>query len=86
MFGSKFKNTQAPQLWVIPLSFIFLIIVGTLFFKLPYALNPGVTLTWTDAFFTATSAVCITGLSTITVGDVFSLPGQMMLLFLVQMG
>ncbi|MBR5691643.1 MAG: hypothetical protein IKX46_06815 [Verrucomicrobia bacterium] len=86
MFGSKFKNTQAPQLWVIPLSFIFLIAVGTLFFKLPFSLNPGVTLTWTDAFFTATSAVCITGLSTITVGDVFSLPGQMMLLFLVQMG
>ncbi len=86
MFGSKFKNTQAPQLWVIPLSFIFLIIVGTLFFKLPFALNPGVTLTWTDALFTATSAVCITGLSTITVGDVFSFPGQMMLLFLVQMG
>ncbi|MBO4714882.1 MAG: hypothetical protein J5672_02150, partial [Verrucomicrobia bacterium] len=76
----------APQLWVIPLSFIFLIAVGTLFFKLPFSLNPGVTLTWTDAFFTATSAVCITGLSTITVGDVFSLPGQMMLLFLVQMG
>ena len=86
MFGSKFKNTRIPQLWVIPLSFAVLIGIGTVFFKLPFSLNPGETLSWTDSFFTATSAVCITGLSTIPVGDVFTFPAQMMLLFLVQMG
>ena len=36
--------------------------------------------------FTATSAVCITGHSAISICDVFDFSGQMVLLFLIQMG
>ena len=86
MFGSKFKNTQTPQLWVIPVSFAFLILLGTILLKMPFSLNPGQEISWVDSLFTATSAVCITGLSTIQVGVVFDFSGQIVLLFLVQMG
>lgn len=39
-----------------------------------------------DALFTATSAVCVTGLSTVDVGTVLSLPSQLVLLLLIQLG
>lgn len=86
MFGIKFKNTQIPQLWVIPISFAFLIIVGTILFKMPFSLNAGKSITWVDSLFVATSAVSITGLSTIPVGEVFDFQGQLILLCLVQLG
>ncbi len=86
MFGVKFKNTQAPQLWIIPVSFAFLILVGTIVLKMPFSLNPGQQISWVDSLFTATSAVCITGHSAISICDVFDFSGQMVLLFLIQMG
>jgi len=86
MFGFRFQNTQSPQLWVIPISFACLIIVGTILFKMPFAIAPGHTLNWIDSFFVATSAVSITGLSPISVGEVFTFPGQVILLCLIQLG
>jgi len=59
--------------------------VGTALLRLPPAttLEP---LTWIDALFTAASAVCVTGLSTIAVGDRLSLFGEIVLLGLIQLG
>lgn len=39
-----------------------------------------------DAFFTSTSAVCVTGLTTINLADHFTFPGQAVVLILIQMG
>ena len=39
-----------------------------------------------DALFTATSAVCVTGLSTLTVADHYNLWGQGILLMLIEIG
>ncbi|ACZ18960.1 potassium uptake protein, TrkH family [Thermanaerovibrio acidaminovorans DSM 6589] len=39
-----------------------------------------------DALFTATSAVCVTGLSTVDVGTALPLPSQLVLLLLIQLG
>ena len=86
MFDVKYKHTSAPQLWFIPVSFACLILLGTVLFKLPWMVHPDQTISWVDSFFVSTSAVCITGLSPITIGDVLSFPGQIVLLFLVQMG
>lgn len=86
MVDSKVKNLQPPRLWVIPVGFAFLILLGTVLFKMPFSLNPGETISWVDALFTATSAVSITGLSTVTICDVFSLTGQVILLCLIQLG
>ena len=86
MFDSKFKNTRIPQFYFLPLSFLVLIVFGTIFLKTPIALNHGATISWLDSLFVSTSAVSLVGLSTVSIGEVFDFPGQMMLLFLVQMG
>lgn len=64
-------------------SFLALIGAGTLLLELPWAY--GGPLTWPDACFMATSAVCVTGLATVPVGD-FTWFGQTVLLLLVQLG
>lgn len=66
-------------------AFALLIVVGTVLLALPVAAN-GTRLTLIDALFTATSGVCVTGLSTITVSDRLSLTGQAILLLLIQLG
>lgn len=65
-------------------SFLALIIVGTLLLRLPL-LRGGRTLDWIDAFFMATSAVCVTGLVTVDLTQ-FSLFGQMIIMALIQFG
>jgi len=64
-------------------SFAGLIAAGTLLLELPWAYR-GV-LSWPDACFMATSAVCVTGLATVPVGD-FTWFGQTVLLLLIQLG
>ncbi|MDA1268997.1 MAG: ATPase [Bacteroidetes bacterium] len=66
------------------LSFSLLIVVGTLLLKLPNATVQGIT--WIDAFFTATSAVCVTGLIVVDTATAFTGFGQTILLILFQLG
>lgn len=65
------------------LSFAALIFCGTLLLKLPFAFDGH--LDWVDAYFTATSAVCVTGLSSVETGS-FTLFGQFVILSLIQLG
>lgn len=67
------------------LGFAALITVGTVLLRLPVAARDS-SLGWLDALFTATSGVCVTGLSTIQVGQRLSTFGQTVLLALVQLG
>jgi potassium uptake TrkH family protein len=66
------------------LSFLFVIAVGTLLLKLPNATVNGIT--WIDAFFTSTSAVCVTGLIVVDTATAFTGFGQTIILFLFQLG
>ncbi len=68
------------------LSFFFLIAIGTLLLSLPKATVPGQELSFTDALFTSTSAVCVTGLSTIIVPETLSTFGKGVLFLLIQVG
>lgn len=69
---------------ILMISYIITIIAGTLLLKLPKATNSGVS--WIDAFFTSTSAVCITGLTTLNISQVFTFEGQLFILLLIQLG
>jgi trk system potassium uptake protein TrkH len=62
------------------------IVLGSLLLVLPVSAAPGKAITFIDAIFTATSAICVTGLSTISLNDNFSLFGQLVVLFLIQVG
>ena len=77
-------NLPASPPLVLALGFLILIIVGTLLFKMPFATQTPIS--WFDAFFTATSAVTVTGLMVIEPATVLSVPGQMIMTALVQIG
>jgi trk system potassium uptake protein TrkH len=68
------------------LSFAGLITLGTVGFKALPGLYVGPELTWLDALFTATSAVCVTGLIVVDTATYFTTAGQAYLLLLIQLG
>ena len=65
--------------------FAALILAGTLLFWLPFSASRE-PLSFIDALFTSTSAVCVTGLATIDLGQDLSIPGQIVTIFLFQIG
>jgi trk system potassium uptake protein TrkH len=67
------------------LSFAGLILFGGLLLRLPFS-AAGVPLSWIDALFQSASAVCVTGLTAIDVGQDLSTAGQVLLIFLFQVG
>ena len=79
-FGSL--NLNPAQLFIA--SFLFLILIGTLLLMLPNATYTGISVL--DAVFTATSAVCVTGLIVVDTGSFFTEFGQTIILILIQMG
>ncbi|MGM9569365.1 MAG: TrkH family potassium uptake protein [Phascolarctobacterium sp.] len=71
---------------LIGLSFAFLILMGTFLLCLPISHVNGQWAHPLDAFFTATSASCVTGLAVWDTGKELSLFGQIVLICLIQLG
>ena len=63
-----------------------LLILGSFLLWLPLSHAPGVELTVIDAIFTATSALCVTGLTVVDTGSQFSLFGTLVIFLLFQIG
>ena len=66
--------------------FLALIAVGAVVLSTPWARAAGTWGSWSDAAFTACSAVCVTGLSVVDIGREYSFAGQVVLLSLVEVG
>jgi trk system potassium uptake protein len=63
------------------------LVAGTLILRHPWcSANPSAPITWMDALFTATSALCVTGLSVRSTPNDFSFLGQLSILALIQIG
>ncbi|AXQ22645.1 potassium transporter TrkH [Acinetobacter wuhouensis] len=75
-------NLSPPSL--LALGFLSFIVIGTLLLKLPFSHKGD--LSWLDALFTATSAVTITGLSVVNIGDSLTTFGQVVVMLLIQCG
>ncbi len=71
---------------VIVISFAFLILVGTFLLVLPISSKSGGFTNIVDAFFTATSASCVTGLIIYDTYQYWSVFGQVVILLLIQLG
>ena len=71
---------------MLAISFMVFILVGSGLLLMPRCLQPGVHLSWIDSLFTATSAVCVTGLTTIDVPATFTYLGQFVVMVLIQVG
>lgn len=81
-------NTRGRLLgpWIFILGFALIILLGTLLLKIPGAAADGTTITWEEALFTATSATTVTGLAVRSTVNDFSFLGQLIILFLLQVG
>lgn len=75
---------SAAELFVT--SFLSLIVAGTVGLQTLPGLYRGDPLSWSDAAFTATSAVCVTGLIVVDTATHFTFAGQLYLLVLIQLG
>ena len=71
---------------ILVLGFAGLILSGVALLMTPYASKSGDSLRFVDAMFTATSAVCVTGLVVVDTGTYFSVFGQSVILLLIQIG
>ena len=79
------KIHSRPALSILT-SFALIILTGTLLLMLPFAAAGGNTLSFVDALFTATSAVCVTGLIVVDTAGAFSVFGKAVILMLIQTG
>ena len=84
MVGKKkftFSTTQ-----IILLSFLVTILVGSGLLALPISSANGKSVPYLDALFTATTSTCVTGLVTLSTVTTWSVFGQIVILFLIQIG
>lgn len=80
------KKHRLSTTRIIMLGFLLGAIIGTLCLLLPVSAKPGQTVHFSDALFVAMSSICVTGLSTVNIGQTFSAFGQVVILFLIQFG
>ena len=77
----KFTTTQ-----IILLSFLLVILVGSILLALPISSATGSAVSYIDALFTATTSTCVTGLVTLPTFSAWSVFGQIVILLLIQIG
>lgn len=82
---SVFQRPVRPERFL-AIGFLGLIMLGGLVLTLPVSAADGRSIGWLGGLFTATSAVCVTGLTVIDPGPDLSAFGQAVLLALIQVG
>ncbi len=84
---NKGKKSVSPYLLVI-LSFLGVILAGSVFLTFPFAHKDGQWGNYMDSLFIATSATCVTGLSTYAkgIGGELTFAGQLIVLIMIQIG
>ena len=83
--GRDFFKKQPPAR-LITLGFAFVILLGTVLLKLPVSIREGAEVSWINALFTSTSAVCVTGLIAIDTAEHFTVFGRAVVAMLIQIG
>lgn len=80
------KNRHITSFQIIIFGFFIVILLGSLLLMLPAATNENTATRFLDALFTATSAVCVTGLVVYDTATYWSMFGQAVILLLIQIG
>ncbi len=81
------KNTfSLSTTHIIMLSFLGLILLGSMLLSLPVSSANGKAVPYIDALFTSTTATCVTGLVTLTTATAWSTFGHVVILLLIQVG
>ena len=83
---SKIRKIKWTTTKIIAAGYLVVIALGTLLLMLPFSNREGTATTFMDAWFTATSATCVTGLVTNDTYTFWSEFGQVVILILIQIG
>ncbi len=82
----SFNLMQLTPPQILVLGFAAIILIGSCLLALPIASREGTSLPFIDAFFTATSATCVTGLVVVDTATQFTVFGQVVIALLIQIG
>jgi trk system potassium uptake protein len=78
---------KGPRLWMVPVGFGVVILLGALLLSLPFLkTGQGVIPSFLDTLFVAVSATCVTGLSTFDIGEAYHPLGLGIVAVLIQVG
>lgn len=84
--GDKRRKGQLSGVQILAIGFAVLILVGGILLSLPISSASGEYTNLLDSFFTATSAICVTGLVTLDTGTYWSAFGQTIIIILIEIG
>ena len=82
----KKKRSFPSTTQLILMSFLAVILAGTVLLSLPFSSATGKSVPLIDALFTATTATCVTGLVTVPTVSAWSTFGHVVILLLIQVG
>ncbi len=82
----NFVNKRTNPALLIVVCFMTVIAFGTLLLLVPRSTLEHIRLPVADALFISTSAVCVTGLSTVEIAHTFTMEGQIIIALLIQIG
>ncbi len=80
------KNINSSPAQTLVLGFVIIILAGTFLLALPASNTTGESAGFANSLFTATSAVCVTGMAVVDTGTYWTPLGQTVIMFLVQIG
>lgn len=80
------KKTKIHPYIIIIVSFLSIIVAGTILLVMPFTTKDFRTIGFVDSLFMATSAVCVTGLSVVNVGTTFTIYGKIVMMILMEIG
>lgn len=85
MFKTKLAKKITP-VQLLALGFLSLILLGGILLSLPFFSRSGEATSFIDALFTATSATCVTGLTTLNTAEHWNQYGQLIIMILIEIG
>lgn len=86
MLLNSLKEHVYTPAQILALGYLAVIVMGTFLLSFPAATNTPGSLDFISAFFTATSATCVTGLIVVNTGIAFSIFGQIVIMLMIQIG
>lgn len=88
MFSKLFKtiSKKLSRNQILALGFFIIILIGAIILSLPISISNNKKISFLDAMFTATSAVCVTGLIAVDTGTYWTAFGKFVIISLIQVG
>ena len=78
------KRLRVKPAQTLVLGILFIILIGSILLKLPISNNKPIK--YIDSLFVSTTSVCVTGLTPVVINEQFTLFGQVIIMFLIQIG